>query len=403
MTSIFMNTSTMLHTFFKMSSFNAINDKRRIKAVLDCTDSLAMDETLTLTGLGRGIINTKAKVKNSIKRVCRLLGNENLHQERIGVYAAIAKVSLKNIKYPLIIIDWSPVNRLDKQILRAVIPIGGRAFTLYEEVYPEKQLGTVTAHKDFLNKLALVLPKNITPIISTDAGYRVPWFKEVEAQGWFWLGRLRGRVSLQVEEQWLSVYELFSQAKINVKKHLGTCLLGKTQKHTCTAVLYKKASKGRSTKTLDGKKSRRSVSLEYAKGGREPWLLVSNMPELEWPAERIVNLYNQRMQIEEGFRDTKNERYGLALNFCRSSSLKRVNILLMIAMLTQFSLILVGKMAYIKGYYKDFQANTVKSRRVLSYFRLGKELIRREQYQFNVADIALALGGLKACADAQFR
>ncbi|WP_057181840.1 hypothetical protein [Colwellia sp. MT2012] len=109
------------------------------------------------------------------------------------------------------------------------------------------------------------------------------------------------------------------------------------------------------------------------------------------------------MQIEEGFRDTKNERYGLALNFCRSSSLKRVNILLMIAMLTQFSLILVGKMAYIKGYYKDFQANTVKSRRVLSYFRLGKELIRREQYQFNVADIALALGGLKACADAQFR
>ncbi|WP_157447795.1 transposase, partial [Colwellia sp. MT2012] len=169
------------------------------------------------------------------------------------------------------------------------------------------------------------------------------------------------------------------------------------------AVLYKKASKGRSTKTLDGKKSRRSVSLEYAKGGREPWLLVSNMPELEWPAERIVNLYNQRMQIEEGFRDTKNERYGLALNFCRSSSLERVNILLMIAMLTQFSLILVGKMAYIKGYYKDFQANTVKSRRVLSYFRLGKELIRREQYQFNVADIALALGGLKACADAQFR
>ncbi|ALO33283.1 hypothetical protein CMT41_00045 [Colwellia sp. MT41] len=189
----------MLHTFFKMSSFNAINDKRRIKAVLDCTDSLAMDETLTLTGLGRGIINTKAKVKNSIKRVCRLLGNENLHQERIGVYAAIAKVSLKNIKYPLIIIDWSPVNRLDKQILRAVIPIGGRAFTLYEEVYPEKQLGTVTAHKDFLNKLALVLPKNITPIISTDAGYRVPWFKEVEAQGWFWLGRLRGRVVFKLK------------------------------------------------------------------------------------------------------------------------------------------------------------------------------------------------------------
>jgi hypothetical protein len=69
------------------------------------------------------------------------------------------------------------VNRLDKQILRAVIPIGGRAFTIYEEIYPEKQLGTVGAHKDFLNKLASVVPSGITPIISTDAGYRVPWFK----------------------------------------------------------------------------------------------------------------------------------------------------------------------------------------------------------------------------------
>ncbi len=54
--------------------------------------------------------------------------------------------------------------------------------------------------------------------------------------------------------------------------------------------------------------------------------LVSNLPESDWDAERIVNLYNQRMQIEEGFRDTKNERYGLALNYCRTTSIKRVEI-----------------------------------------------------------------------------
>ncbi len=398
-----MNTSTMLHTFFKMSSFNAINDKRRLRAVLDCSDALSTGETLTLTGLGRGIKNTKTKVKHSIKRVCRLLGNSHLHSERIAVYRFIAQTLLKNIKYPLIIIDWSPVNRLDKQILRAVIPIGGRAFTIYEEIYPEKQLGTVGAHKDFLNKLASVMPSSITPIISTDAGYRVPWFKEVESKGWFWLGRLRGVVKLQTHGEWLSAYELFSQAKVNQKEHLGMCFLGVKQKHACNAILYKKKPQGRSAKTLKGKKSRAKISLEHAKGGREPWLLVSNLPKSEWDAERIVNLYNQRMQIEEGFRDTKNERYGLALNYCRTTSIKRVEILLMIAMLTQFTLILVGKMAYIKGYYKDFQANTIKCRRVLSYFRLGKELLGRPQYKFNVADIALGLGGLKAYADATFK
>lgn len=163
-----MNTSTMLHTFFKMSSFNAINDKRRLRGVLDCSDALSTGETLTLTGF------TKTKVKHSIKRVCRLLGNRHLHSERIAVYRFITQTLLKNIKTPLIIIDWSPVNRLDKQILRAVILIAGRAFTIYEEIYPEKQLGTVGAHKNFLNKLASVTPGSITPIISTDSGYRVP-------------------------------------------------------------------------------------------------------------------------------------------------------------------------------------------------------------------------------------
>ncbi len=60
-------------------------------------------------------------------------------------------------------------------------------------------------------------------------------------------------------------------------------------------------------------------------GEREPWLLVSNLPESDWDAERIVNLFNQRMQIEEGFRDTRNERYGLALNYCRRYRLAFTN------------------------------------------------------------------------------
>lgn len=32
------------------------------------------------------------------------------------------------------------------------------------------------------------------PLIVTDAGFKVPWYKEVEAHGWFWLSRIRGTV-----------------------------------------------------------------------------------------------------------------------------------------------------------------------------------------------------------------
>ena len=75
-----MNLSTILNTFFLMSAFSAIKDKRRITAVLDCINALNEKDTLTLTGLGRGIKNTKTKVKHCIKRVCRLLGNPHLHR-----------------------------------------------------------------------------------------------------------------------------------------------------------------------------------------------------------------------------------------------------------------------------------------------------------------------------------
>lgn len=396
-----MNISTMLHTLFEMSPSNPIKDKRRLKAVLACTDALCDREVLTLTGIGRGIKNTTTKVKHSIKRVCRLLGNPHLQQERIAVYGFIAHALLTKIQHPIIIVDWSPVVHVDKQLLRAVTPIGGRAFTLYEEVHPEKLLGSMSVHRKFIRRLSKLIPEGVTPIITTDAGFKVPWYKPVEEQGWFWLGRVRGNSKIKLSTQWLTVDQLFSQATVK-PRHLGDGELTKVHQHSCQMVLYKKKSKGRQDKTYRGNISQDVSSRKHAKGEREPWLLVSNLPKEDWFAERIVALYTQRMQIEEGFRDTKNERYGLALNFSGSECCKRIEILLMIGMLTQLALLLIGKSAYIKGYYKDFQANSIRCRRVLSFFYLGKEIIGRESYSFNVKDIALALGGLKAKAEATF-
>ncbi|ABU71116.1 IS4 family transposase [Vibrio campbellii] len=397
-----MNLSTILNTFFLMSSFSAIKDKRRITAVLDCINALNEKDTLTLTGLGRGMKNTKTKVKHCIKRVCRLLGNPHLHRERTGVYAYITDFLLKNVKHPIIIVDWSPVNHVDKQILRATIPIGGRAFTLYEEVHPECKLGSLAVHKAFIRRLATMVPKGVIPIVTTDAGFKVPWFKPIEQQGWYWLGRVRGNSKLRVNDRWCSADEVFVQAQYK-PQHLGTAELTKQHQYPCQVCLYRKKSKGRKAKNWSGSLQRNTVSLSHAKGEREPWLLVSNLPGETWFAERVIALYTQRMSIEEGFRDTKNERYGLALNFSGSASPKRIEILLMIGMLTQFALLVVGKVAYLKGYYKDFQANTIRTRRVLSYFFLGKELIGREAYSFSVKDLALAVGGLKAISAAEFR
>jgi len=51
-------------------------------------------------------------------------------------------------------------------------------------------------------------------------------------------------------------------------------------------------------------------------------------------------------------------------------------------MLSQIAYLLIGKAAYIKGYYKQFQANTIRNRRVLSYFCLGAEIARHNRFKF---------------------
>jgi hypothetical protein len=39
-------------------------------------------------------------------------------------------------------------------------------------------------HKAFLQCLQQMLPAGCQPVIITDAGFRTPWFKQVEHAGW---------------------------------------------------------------------------------------------------------------------------------------------------------------------------------------------------------------------------
>lgn len=397
-----MKPSAILHTFFKMSQFNVIEDKRRKAALLDCIDALNNKATLTLTGLGRRMQNKHVATKHNIKRVCRLLGNTHLQRERSKIYAFVARHFLHKLSNPVIIIDWSPVKCVDKQLLRASFPIGGRSITLYEEIFTESKLASPAAHKSFISKLKVIIPDECNPIIMADAGFKVPWFKLIEKQGWYWLGRVRGNSYLTIAGKGLSCQKLFKEAT-HQPQHLG--LVELTQQHLfkCNATLYKKRSKGRHKKGYRGNIAASGHSIKHAKGQREPWLLVSNLPEDTWPATRLVSLYKLRMQIEESFRDTKSERYGQSLSFTGSRCIKRLEILLLIGMLSQVAYLLIGKAAYIKGYYKQFQANTVRNRRVLSYFYLGVEIAKHSYFSFTFKDICIALSGLKAQAEGEFR
>ena len=108
------------------------------------------------------------------------------------------------------------------------------------------------------------------------------------------------------------------------------------------------------------------------------------------------------MQIETGFRDYKSNRYGLGLELTlhRSSCFIRKTIMLILAHLALVVLFLMGFMAEQKGWHYDFQSNSTKKKRVLSFISLGKEVIKWYIKKITVADINWALTKICEFAEA---
>ena len=119
----------------------------------------------------------------------------------------------------------------------------------------------------------------------------------------------------------------------------------------------------------------RSHSDTYRKSANDPWLLASSLSGENTSAETVINLYKKRMQIEEGFRDLKSSKYGLSFEHAYSKKIERIQILLLLAMLASLIAHLTGLAAENENLHYQFQANTIKTRRVLSFFFLGCQII----------------------------
>ncbi len=89
-----------------------------------------------------------------------------------------------------------------------------------------------------------------------------------------------------------------------------------------------------------------------------------------------MKLYSRHMQIEQNFRDEKSERSGLGLRASYSRSAGRPLALSLLATLSTIVLWLIGYHAENKGLHLRYQANSIKSRRVISYLTLAENVLR---------------------------
>jgi hypothetical protein len=350
-----------------------IGHRARIEALIRVVDALLSGGKLALTHLGRHR-GGRAFVKHHIKAVDRLLGNRHLHRERIGVYAAMAQTLHANITRPLIIVDWADCE-LEREVLiiKAAVPVRGRAVTLYEEVHPMRRYNSPRTHRQFLRRLAQVLPGHVRPIVLTDAGFRGPWFGEVESLGWDWIGRIRNRIKYFRPEtgRWCYTDSLYKQATPRAR-HIGWRCLSKRHQYWCGLYLVRayRRGPGRPRK----RKSYGTNDGLYRKLHRAPWLLATSLPHTSGNAARVTKAYAQRMEIEETFRDLKNHRWGFALRYAQTKRTERLEALLLIAALASLVLWMLGFAAKARRWTRFFQANTERRRDVLSIVFLGQQL-----------------------------
>ena len=273
--------------------------KTRLAALMTTVEALVTGQTLTVTALGRHSPHD-IKTKHAIKQADRLVGNPHLYAQRDSFYRALTHQLLVHQPRPVVLVDWSdcPDNRAFV-LLRASLPLGGRAVTV-ETVHPMSCLRNPKVKQQFLSSLSTILPATSRPIIITDAGFLVPWFRAVSALGWDFIGRIRPsmKVSFDEGETWEKGATAVSATAR--PRYYGALKIAKANPYCVHLYSLKARPKGRKQRTRFGQHATSEHRRKYAHRAQQPWIIASSLSDPLAP-KRVIALYRTRMQIEEKF------------------------------------------------------------------------------------------------------
>ena len=359
---------------FIQKQLNLIHAGRR-ELLCAAVSAVMCGHLLSLSRLARALIGQSTQ-KAALKRVDRLMGNQRIAQEAEVVGAALLRALCRGGQSLVIAVDWSAVAPGGAFVeLRAVAtrPGMGRGLTIYQRVYPEKKLGNAAVERALLKMLHGWMPAGVQVIIITDAGFRRPWFTQVERLGWSWIGRIRAGVCVSRDRtHWAQASVWFAKATGKAFRW-SDCWLTSRFRFVCDMVLYRRRAVGGKRYGRAGHGSTPKARREAKASAREPWLLAHSPQLRTFRPDEIVALYALRMQIEENFRDSKAADLGMGLELSQSRSAQRLHALLLIGTLAAFLLWHIGQLAEAEGLHLRFKATT-RVARELSIITLAKLL-----------------------------
>lgn len=349
----------------------------RARALIKAVQSLLASRRLILMDMARAWPGAD-RVRAPLKCLDRLLSNRHLQAQREQFYATMMRWLIRQ-PMPIILIDWSDLHEDCRwQLLRAAVPVGGRSITILDMVFPESLKGSPIAEKQLLQRLHALLPKTVTPILVTDAGFRAPWFRAVARLGWHSIGRLRHRTLIQVDgSDWFDNRCLLPQATARPQRFKSVTMVA-SDPWQADLVVYRKPRAGRVRLNRHGNRSRSHTSLKAERRERDPWILVASCALSHLSARQIVALYAKRMQIEQSFRDLKCDRFGCAFYYSLTRKPERIAMLLLIHALATFVawLAALSQIAAVSLRHYGGIVST-RHRPHYSLLRIGWEALRR--------------------------
>ncbi|MGJ0579372.1 IS4 family transposase [Xenorhabdus bovienii] len=361
------------HNFFEnaLAPFH----KYRQNALIDATIALINGASLTLTSIGR-FLPGSAHVKHKIKRVDRLLGNEALHRDIPDIFCNIIAMLTESLSLCVIAVDWSGYPSQEHHVLRASLICDGRSIPLLSQIVPSCEQQNVKIQNAFLDTLARAVNPKARVLIVTDAGFQNAWFKHIKMLGWDFVGRIRGNTQLRLEKYGEFWFKRQALKATTTPQFLGFGTLSKAEYARCDGYFYlhKRPNKGRKFKKSRYRMVRKSQVKDGRSAAMEPWLIFTSMDDFK--PRQIMKLYSRRMQIEQNFRDEKSERFGFGLRASYSHGAGRLSVLSLLATLSSIVLWLIGFYAENKGMHLNYQANSIKSRRVISHLTLAENVLR---------------------------
>ena len=113
----------------------------------------------------------------------------------------------------------------------------------------------------------------------------------------------------------------------------------------------------------------------------EPWLLGT---DLDWPWRQVVAVCEQRMMIEELFRDEKNIRYGWGLRQMRLSSSARVQRMFLVLAFAYILLLLMGLICK-QNLSAAHWSSTTSQTKPTSAFVVGRRM--QTKFRFKLSEL----------------